>query len=121
MGTLTVSGTLKELQGKLQNIKSVVQLRRNVGYMRFMHDEEWVYLTAEDERVCPRCGPWDLSTFRGDYLKDKFSYLSSVDVVTVETNTHEPTDTNCRCKAEWVNKNTVLVERFHRELVEVSV
>ena len=123
MGDLVISGNLKEVLAQLRRIKQAITYRVSVGYTKFQHDEEWQYITAQDERVCQgsnlpwtACGPLHGNVYRGDYLVSDFQHYVSVGTKEVEVNNHQPFNDTCRCKAKWLNSHEVVVERLHREI-----
>lgn len=124
MPNIIIQGSLIEVLSKMRRIKQVITYRVSVGYTRFQHDEEWQYLTAQDERVCKpsptlpwtACGPLHGDIYRGDYLVDDFKFYVSDGTKKIRVNNHLPFKDNCRCEAKWVNVHEVLVERLYREM-----
>lgn len=109
---IRVSGSFNSVLAKLQRMKAVVGYRVSVGYRQFQHDEQYGYVTARDDIVCPRCYNENGQVWRGDYISDTFPYAAKVDEVTVDVHLHG----RCRCKLVWLNKIEVLVERLRVEL-----
>jgi len=104
----------------MRRIKATITYRISVGYTAKQHDEEWQYLTAQDERVCSEiCGPLNGNIYRGDYLVSDFEFYVSDGTHKVRVNAHEPRDNHCRCTAKWVNAHEVLVERLYAEMENV--
>lgn len=123
VGNLVVSGNLNEVLAKLRRIKQAITYRVSVGYSKYQHDENWQYLTAQDERVCKGanlpwqpCEPLHGTIYRGDYLVSDFPHYYSDSVKEVHVNNHQPYNDTCRCTAKWINTHEVLVERLHQEL-----
>jgi hypothetical protein len=118
MPNLTISGSPLEVRAKLQRIKDAIDARNSQGYTPKQMDETWKYFTAQDERVCPTCGPLHGSEMRGAYILGDYPYYESVTyskiMVHNATDYHDPE--KCRCTAEWQNIHDTLVMRVHVEL-----
>jgi len=117
---IVVSGSLSEIRMKLQRIKEVIANRVATGYAPKQHDEEWLYHTAQDDRVCPICAPLHGNIYRGDYLVNEFSLyvVLGPEKVQLHYETDFHTHLQDRCTAEWINAHEVLVQRLYDELLE---
>jgi hypothetical protein len=116
---IVISGTLQEVKQKLLALQAIIRNREVTGWRPLMNDETWLYVTAQDDRVCVSvCVPLDSRVFKGDLLASRFPNAVFVDATTIKMNTHHPRDAHCRCFAFWINASEVITERLRTELAE---
>lgn len=119
MGEIYVRGTLDHIRLRLVRIMEIVQNREATGWRALQHDEDWVYLTERDARVCPLCRGYEHTVHRGDYIPNRFPHYQGIDITHIYPNTHVGTPFRgpCRCTLEWVDSAETIRERLHQELL----
>ena len=96
----------------LIGISNIMREREQKSWRPMQHDEDWIYLTERDVRVCPICKPLESTIFRGDYIAYKFIHYKFIDALHIEPNVHF----NCRCVLEWSNSAEAIKDRLMEEL-----
>jgi hypothetical protein len=120
-GSIIVSGSLQEIRQKLEAMKATIQNRVVTGWRPLLSDENWLYVTAQDDRVCASiCLPLDSQVFNCEELPSKFPNAVFVDATTIKMNTHRPRDEWCRCYSFWNDAAEVVTERLRSELEEAA-
>jgi len=113
MSELIVSGDLPTILTKLNRIMAVVKDREATGWPLLQADEEWIYYTKGDERVCPICQGLEAeATFRGDTIPERFPYYN-IQMAQVKPNVHFHPD--CRCWMEMIDPAGTMEARLHLE------
>lgn len=102
---------------KMIGLDTVLKDRDQTSWRPLQHDEEWLYLTERDTRVCPICKPHESTIIRGDYIPYKFTYFLFIDALHIEPNVH----IQCRCVLEWSNSADAIAERLQEELFMFDV
>ena len=125
MPTLLVSGTTATVKNKLLTASAIIKFKKAVGFELFEPDEEWRYVSEDDDRVCPICFGFDMSEFfPGDDVPAQFPVWErrpSEGLAVVHPHVHwDPTYSyllgDCRCRVYMLNISETLVNRLHLEL-----
>lgn len=125
MVEIIVSGALSEILGKMEKIDVVVKNRKMNGWALFQDDEEWIYETQQDEKVCPVCETYGYNRdYRGSEVPLEFPEKSIVEPTLVEPNVHDMLEFQylsgkCRCYIWWKDHMFTLTERLGEEMLEV--
>lgn len=136
MSEIVLRGSLDEVQLQLVWIHQAVLHRKTGGWPLFQADEDWIYETAGDERVCPYCrgfeedNPWQGNEiphfFPHYYLEGSHAGGTWGSDVIVRPNVHENQELTflmgtCRCKIRLLNAAATLEARLHKEKLEALV
>ena len=116
MGTIFVRGSLQSIQEQLQSLHDVIEEREASGYRILQHDENWMFSTSRDERVCPECRPFEGTMHRGDYIPHRFPDYQ----VWTHTVLFAKIHPNGRCVLEWLDVHDVILDRIHEEFMSVT-
>lgn len=120
-----ISGTIIEIRNKLLAISAVVKHRKYLGWPPFQPDEEWLYESEQDDRVCPTCQAYESQQyFAGDAIPYEFEAREQIDPIHyvhphVHMNRPELRG-ECRCGLMWINPVETLRIRLADEMMEVS-
>ncbi len=123
MSEILFVGTLEQIRERLLQAQDILQLRATEGYPLLQPDEEWVYDTAKDERVCPVCSPHDRRVFRGDEIPGAFPSFEMIGVGEIAPRVHLDNpwlQGECRCGLSLLDAKEIITERLFQELEEVS-
>jgi len=128
MSVMYLTGSLYTLREKAWALLRVVRRRQAEGFKLFQPDEEWIYRSEGDARVCPFCrgfendNPW-----RGDEIPHFFPrrILEGTGVnLVVRPNVHETPGLTflhreCRCTMRMVDMGETFERRLHKEKLNV--
>lgn len=119
MPEIYVKGSLNHVRLGLVRIREIARNRGATGWRALKHDEDWVYLTERDVRVCPLCRGYEHTVHRGDYIPGRFPNYESIDITHIDPNTHVGTQFKgeCRCILEWADFAETISQRLHQELL----
>ena len=130
MSDMVLSGSLKTIQRKAHAVLAVVRQRSAVGWSIFQADEEWIYRTVGDARVCPFCrGFEDDNPWRGSEIPHFFPRLfyegAGADLI-VRPNVHENPELRflrgqCRCTLKMIHVAETMERRLHEEKLKVII
>ena len=103
---------------KLIGLDKALSDRDQTSWRPLQHDEEWMYMTERDTKVCPEhCRPLESTIWRGDYIPYKFIYFEFLSALVIEPNMHNL----CRCVLEWLNASDAIAKRLQEELYMFDV
>jgi len=117
-----VSGGLEAILFKLMSIKGLIEMRKAIGWELFQEDENWIYTTQEDERVCLTCEEFGLNrVYGGIDVPIEFPDKIILEPTHVYPNIHITYPSlkgDCRCDLRWLDYMYALIERLGREMQE---
>lgn len=118
---LVVKGTMQQLITKLDHLLKVVRNREATGWPALMSDEQWVYHTEDDERVCPICAAMDGHVFTGPAVPEMFPFyqFQMAKGTLIFPHVHKGVKgmekIPCRCRLELPDVADVLEKRLHED------
>jgi hypothetical protein len=122
---IVIRGTANEVYDALSRAYNVTQYRKHEGWELFQIDEEWVYETEKDDKVCPTCLSFQ-HEWNGTALPIEFSSWTrpshpfkvlSINEIYPDTHTtHPPMKGTCRCVVSWPNYLNTLSYRLMEEI-----
>jgi len=126
MPRITIKGTIDELLWKLEAMKVVTNIRKALGWRYFQDDEEWRYVTQNDEHVCNICQGYS-GGWIGNQLLVEFPSLKVWGKAHIKPGTHinfpylkwaNAPDAygGCRCNLRWYDYLFVLTNRLFIEM-----
>jgi len=128
MPDLVVSGSFSEIKNKLLVASSIIKFRKAVGFELFEPDEDWEYISEDDDRVCPVCFDFQRREFKGDMVPAEFEakqLLIRVGNAVIHPHVHwDPRysylEGDCRCRMHLLNVLETFINRLHLELQEAT-
>lgn len=130
---VVISGTLDEVYRKLLAAKVVTTHRKYSGWVLFHPDEQWIYQSENDDRVCPWCLSYESyfgSGLSGVIVPSEFPQWrrehphKAILNNEIYPNTHEldrvPAKGICRCVLHFVDYLTTLAERLMTEIGDMT-
>ena len=136
MSEINIVGSLDDIQLKLVWIHQAVLHRKTGGWPLFQADEDWIYESVGDDRVCPICRSFEeQSPWQGNEIPHffpKYVIVSGrsggayIPPVIIEPNVHEMPEYahllgSCRCKLRLLYPLETLEARLHMEKLEALV
>lgn len=127
MPDLLVSGSFTTIKNKLLTTSAIIKFRKSVGFNLFEPDEEWRYVSEDDDRVCPICfGFHSDEFFPGDDIPAQFPIWErrlGEGRAVIHPHVHwDPTYSyllgDCRCRVYLLNILDTFINRLHLELQE---
>lgn len=128
MSSMTLSGSLKEVRKQAHEILIVTENRKSEGFALFQADEEWIFRSEGDARVCSICrGHENDNPWRGNEIPHFFPrrILEGIGVdLVVRPNVHETPGFTflksiCRCTMRMVDMGETFERRLHEEKLSV--
>lgn len=122
---VTVSGTFTDIRNKLLAISAIVKHRKYSGWPPFQSDEEWLYESEQDDRVCPICQGFEAQQYyAGDAIPHEFPTREQIEplhyVHPRVHQYHEELRGDCRCSLTWIEPIETLRTRLEDEIKEVA-
>jgi len=123
--TINISGTLDDIKRQLTAISAVIQYRKYYGWAPFQSDENWLYESEQDDRVCPICQGFEAQQYySGDAIPHEFPTREQIDPLHyVHPRVHQfypELRGICRCSLIWLDAIITLAERLRVEMEDVT-
>ncbi len=128
MSVMYLTGTIEVIREKAQAILAVVRRRQSEGFKLFQADEEWIYTSEGDDRVCPFCRGFESDNpWRGNEIPHFFPrrFLEGTGLnLVLRPNVHETPGLtflhrDCRCTMRMVDMGGTFERRLHKEKLSV--
>lgn len=108
-----VRGWIRDVKYGLERMREVLRNREALGWRVLQSDEDWMFMTERDLKVCRRCLGFEGTVHKGDLIYQHFPFFSFIDWRHIKANIHE----NCRCTLEFVGAIEVYRKRIRKELM----